>query len=69
MTKRQRKIKNMVDYNEALMEISLIWGAASNSSEGQRFIKLEKMINEFEEKKFPEFIKKGKLDEKKAGSN
>ncbi|MFA5048268.1 MAG: hypothetical protein WC516_04570 [Patescibacteria group bacterium] len=67
MTKRQRKIKSMNNYKEALIEISLLWGASIDSPDGQRLIKLTKMIDEFEEKKFPEFIKlnKGK-DEKKT---
>lgn len=57
MTKKQRKIKNMRDYKEALVEVSLLWGSPAETEEGKRLLKLTKMIEEFEDKKFPRFIK------------
>lgn len=57
MTKRQRKIKNMKDYEDALVEVSLLWDSPIDTDDGKRLLKLTKMIEEFEDKKFLKFTK------------
>lgn len=57
MTKRQRKIKNMKDYEDALVEVSLLWDSPIDTDDGKRLLKLTKMIEEFEDKKFSKLTK------------
>lgn len=52
LTRRRKKIKTTKDYQEALLEFSLLFDSPEDSYDYQRLLKLKKMIADFEKTKF-----------------
>ena len=53
MTADLKPIRNEADYEAALGEVEILWGAKSNSREGDRLDVLATLIDAYEVKHFP----------------
>jgi len=53
MTADLKPIRNEADYEAALGEVEILWGARSNSREGDRLDVLATLIDVYETKHFP----------------